>query len=147
MNSIGAHCSSLLSAPPRQLELGRVLDCGGTGLVDIAIKQVLGERSAGWWECELPGDRLSWTTGIYDIFGLPRGAEVTREEAVSLYCEQSRALMEKLRGFAIGKREAFALDAQIKPASGAATRWMRLIAVPICESEQSVALHGLKLLI
>lgn len=101
---------------------------------------------AGLWECDLSDDSLIWSGGIYDIFGLPRGATVSRDEAVSLYAEDSRASMERLRAYAIKHRRGFTLDAKIRPASGP-SRWMRLIAAPVCEGGRVVRLHGLKLII
>jgi hypothetical protein len=56
---------------------------------------------------------------------------VTRDETVALYCEGSRAAMEKLRAYAIKHRRGFTLDVEIKPAQ-APQRWMRLIAAPVC---------------
>ena len=36
----------------------------------------------GRWRCEFPGDRLIWSDGVYDLFGLPRGARGARDEVV-----------------------------------------------------------------
>jgi hypothetical protein len=131
--------------PLRQFELGRTFDCGQGELVDFAVRQALGQRRAGWWECELADSSLTWTAGVYDIFGLPQGARVTRDEAVALYCEQSRAAMERLRSYAIAHGQGFVLDARIRPASGGAERWMRLIGAPSLEDGRAMRLHGLKL--
>jgi PAS domain-containing protein len=89
---------------------------------------------------------LIWSGGVYDIFGLPRDASVSRDESVALYAEDSRAAMERLRAHAIKHRRGFTLDAEIRPANGA-SRWMRLIAAPVCEGGRVVRLHGLKLII
>ena len=97
-------------------------------------------------ECDLGDDSLIWSGGVYDIFGLPRGAAVSRDEAVALYAEDSRARMERLRSYAIRHRRGFTIDAEIRPASGQ-VRWMRLIAAPVCEGERVVRLHGLKLIL
>ena len=96
------------------------------------------------WECDLSNNRLIWSGVVYDIFGLPRSAKVSREEAVAFYCEESRATMERLRAHAIKHRRGFTIDVQIRPAVGE-NRWMRLIAAPICDGDQAVRLHGLKL--
>jgi PAS domain-containing protein len=125
-------------------ELGCTFDCAGTDLARVAIRRALGRRNAGWWECELPGNRLTWTTGIYDIFGLPRATRVSRAEALSLYCEDSRAIMERLRGYAIDHATGFILDAKVRPANGERERWMRLIGAPLCEGGRTVGLYGLK---
>lgn len=131
----------------RQFELGCIFDAAGANLTDVAIRRVLGQTNAGWWECELANDQLTWTAGVYDIFGLPQGAHVTRDEAVRLYTEDSRAVMERLRRYAIGRRSGFIMDARIRPASGAPERWMRLIGVPFLEDGLTARLHGLKLIV
>jgi PAS domain-containing protein len=130
---------------PRRFELGSIFDCAPTDLSDFAVRQALGNNRSGWWECDLLENRLTWTSGVYEIFGLPQNAAVTRDDAVGLYCEESRAAMERLRSHSIAHGHGFVLDAQIRPASGKDRRWMRLIAAPVREEGRSVRLHGLKL--
>ena len=101
----------------------------------------------GQWECDLTdNNRLSWSDEVYDIFGFPRGAVVTREEGAAVYCEGSRAAMEKLRAYAIRHRRGFTLDVEIEPTQ-ASRRWMRLIAAPVCAGDTVVRLQGLKFLV
>jgi hypothetical protein len=54
--------------------------------------------------------------------------------------------MERLRSYSIRHRRGFALDVQIRAATGE-TRSMRLIAAPACDRDRPVRLHGLKLII
>jgi PAS domain-containing protein len=128
----------------RRFELGAILDSAAIDAIAPATVGWIGIQHAGLWECDLADDSLIWSGGVYDIFGLPRGVEVSRAAAVSLYDENSRALMERLRAHAIKHRRGFTLDAEIKPAVGG-NRWMRLIAAPVCVDDQPVRLHGLKL--
>ena len=139
------HSGWPLYEPARQFELGSVLDCPPETVADFGIRQALGRKRAGWWECDLADNSLTWTSGVYDIFGLPLGASVTRAEALSLYREESRAAMEQLRTYAIAHGCGFVLDAEIRPAGGGEDRWMRLIGAPVCEDGRPVRLHGLKL--
>jgi PAS domain-containing protein len=104
----------------------------------------LGLHHAGFWECDLSDNSIVWSGGVYDLFGLPRDAEISRDEAVALYSEESRAKMEKLRSYAIRHRRGFTLDVEIRPAMGG-SRWMRLIGAPICDGDRPVRLHGMKL--
>lgn len=106
-------------------------------------RQIIAGRQAGKWACDLTDSRLTWSDGVYDIFGLPRGSVVARSESVALYAEHSRAAMERLRAYAIKHRRGFTLDAEIAPFN-AARRWMRLICVPICDGKTVVRLEGLK---
>jgi len=101
----------------------------------------------GIWECDLADDRLTWSPEVYDIFGLPHGANVRREETVALYAEESRAVMERLRAYAIKHRRGFTLDAKLRLAQGA-PRWMRLVASPTCDiNNRVIGLRGIKHLI
>lgn len=131
--------------PARRFELGYILDSSATDLTDFAIRQALGRNRAGWWECDLASNELTWTAGVYDIFGVPQGAAIARDEALALYREDSRAAMERLRSYSIANGRAFVLDAQIKPAGVGHERWMRLIGAPVSENGRPVLLHGLKL--
>ncbi len=122
----------------------RVPRASASPLPDQAAE--LARLGAGLWECDLADDRLTWSDAVYDLFGFPRGAEVPRADAVACYCEGSRAAMERLRAHAIAHRRGFTLDVEIGPAA-AETRWIRLIAAPVCDGDTVVALHGLKFLI
>ena len=135
-----------MSEQAGHFELGCVLSCAVTDIIEPAQVGTLGLHHAGLWECDLSDDSLVWSGGVYDIFGLPRDAKLRRDEIVALYCEESRAAMERLRAHAIKHRRGFTLDAEIRPVVGG-RRWMRLVAAPVCEGERIVRLHGLKLIV
>lgn len=136
-----------LADQPRRFELGLILSCAVTDIIEPSEVGALGIHHAGCWECDLSDESLAWSGGVHDIFGLPRGMKVMREEAVGLYAEHSRAAMERLRAYAIRHKRGFTIDAEIRPATGGAGRWMRLIAAPLCDGDKVVRLHGLKLII
>ncbi|WP_132251437.1 diguanylate cyclase domain-containing protein [Methylobacterium segetis] len=79
----------------------------------------------GAWECDLATERLTWTEGVYDLFGLGAGAPLRRPEIVGLYEEASRGAMERLRAEAIRTGRGFVLDALIRPRRGE-ERWIRI---------------------
>lgn len=128
----------------RHLELGSILDSAAIDAIAPATIGAVGLQHAGVWECDLGDNSLIWSGGVYDIFGIPRGAVVSRDEAVALYCEGSRAAMERLRAHAVKHRRGFTIDVEIRLATGE-NRWMRLIAAPVCIDDVAVRLHGLKL--
>ncbi|MDB5725520.1 MAG: hypothetical protein JWQ16_2274 [Novosphingobium sp.] len=97
----------------------------------------------GAWSCNLSDDELSWTSGVYDIFGLPVGAPLDRRQTVEMYAEESREQMERLRARAIARCGTFTLDAQITRADGA-LRWMRLTGEVISCPFGPPRLHGIK---
>ena len=105
--------------------------------------EALAERGLGLWHCDLSDNSLSWTDGVYDIFGIDRDMDVPRLLAVSLYDPDSREAMEQLRAYAIRHRRGFTLDVDIRPLSGGHCA-MRLIAAPILQGRRVIALHGVK---
>jgi PAS domain-containing protein len=131
---------------PRHFELGHVLSSLVTDVLEPGAVGALAPHHAGLWECDLLDDSLIWSGGVYDIFGLPRGTSVRREQAVALYCEDSRAKMERLRSYALKHRRGFTLDVDIRAAVGEHRR-VRLIALPVCAGGNVVRLRGLKLVI
>lgn len=82
--------------------------------------------AVGAWECRLAKETLSWTDGVYDLFGLPRGSTPDRRLALGHYHEASRREMERLRAEAIRTGRGFALDCRIRTTHGE-DRWMRLL--------------------
>lgn len=129
----------------RHMDLGCDFACDGVDDFWLSAEDdaLLAARGIGRWSCDLADGRLSWSSGVYDLFGLPRGIPVSRDEAVSLYGELSRAVMERLRAYAIRHCRGFTLDAEVVPRQGS-PRWMRLVAAPIWENGRAVRLHGFK---
>ncbi|WP_454882887.1 PAS domain S-box protein [Sphingomonas oryzagri] len=120
----------------QQFELGATFDADVvTEWRDLA--------KIGRWECDLRDNRLTWSSAVYLLFGLPEDASLARSETLPLYAEQSRVMMERLRAYAIRHRRGFTLDAELRPADGG-TRWMRLIAAPIVRDGRVISLHGIK---
>ena len=145
IHPLPVHHSWPLYERERHFELGQVhgyetLD-SFPGAIDAAGRV---RPRIGRWECDLGNDnRLSWSSEVYDIFGIPRGATLVRDEAAALYCEGSRGAMETLRAYAIKHGRGFTLDVEIQPAQDS-RRWMRLIAAPLCVDGRAVKLQGLK---
>lgn len=110
---------------------------------DRLAEQGLAEQGLGVWDCDLSDNSLSWSAGVYDLFGLPRGSSVDRPTTVALYREPSRAAMERLRAYALKHRRGFTLDVEIAPANGG-LRWIRLVAAPLCVNRMPVRLRGFK---
>lgn len=131
---------------PRHFELGLVLSSAVTDVLQPAVVGDLNLHHVGIWECDLSDNSLNWSGGVYDIFGLPRNSRISREEALALYCEESRTKMERLRSHSIKHRRGFTLDVEIKTIAGE-RRWMRLVGAPDCTEGRAARLRGLKLII
>ena len=134
-----------LLAHDGRLDLGRLFDAEVLRGADFATldDDMLVAWGIGRWACDLTDNRLSWTDPVFDLFGLPRGAGLARDDVVALYREESRAAMDHLRAYAIRHRRGFTIDAEIRTVAGD-RRWMRLLASPICDGDRVVRLQGLK---
>jgi hypothetical protein len=98
----------------------------------------------GYWHCDIAHqERLTWSSKVYELFGLPNGIPVERNWAVARYSELSRSALQKVRTYALDRKLGFMLDAAIKPEE-ADERWIRVLAYSIVARGRVVGLHGLK---
>lgn len=97
----------------------------------------------GVWECGLPEDTLHWTTGTYDLFDIPRGSALDRNEILNCYTPASAEMLHVLRSKAIKERTGFTMDAEIVTPKGN-HRWIRLTATVECENGVAVRIFGIK---
>lgn len=105
--------------------------------------QALALAGIGVWECELETERLTWTTGVHDIFGYPTGNPLRRASIVDLYIDESRRNMELARAEVIRSGRAVTLDTEIRTWRGE-RRWMRLSINAVRESGRPVRIFGCK---
>ena len=141
------HCWPLNARGHHRFTLGRIVDCSAEVIRAYASEQLATHPGVGLWECELDTDEIIWSDEIYDIFGVPRGATVTRAEALTYYSPHSRAVLEGLRSEAIEHKRSFVLDAEIRPGHELRRCWMRIVAAPVCEDDEVVRLQGFKQII
>ena len=97
----------------------------------------------GAWECDLATQHLTWTDGVYDLFGLNRGSKVHRTDIVDLYEPESRVAMNARRSAALAGGGSFTMDAEIRDATGE-IRWMRLAGRAVHEQGRAIRLFGSK---
>ncbi|MDB5663213.1 MAG: diguanylate cyclase [Sphingomonas bacterium] len=97
----------------------------------------------GAWECDLRTETLTWTSVVFDLFGIAGGSRIDRRDIIGMYCEESRAELERLRSHAIEHRRGFSLEARIYRPDGE-MRWMRLTAGTTTASGRSTHLYGTK---
>jgi diguanylate cyclase (GGDEF)-like protein len=106
-------------------------------------EQAFGLARIGAWECELATEHLTWTSGVYDIFGYPIGNPLRRASIVGLYVDESRRNMELARAEAIRSGRAVSLDTEIRTCRGE-KRWMRLAINVDSEAGKPVRIFGSK---
>ncbi|MDH7798565.1 MULTISPECIES: diguanylate cyclase [unclassified Beijerinckia] len=97
----------------------------------------------GVWECELADEGLTWTDQVYDLFELPRGAPLDRQNLLTFYTPESLHQLHERRSRAIAERGGFHLDAEIITAKGR-HRWIRITATVECENGLPVRIFGMK---
>lgn len=95
------------------------------------------------WQCDLATEELSWSGGVFDLFGIARGTKMDRRATLQLYAPESRERLERLRQTAIDTGGSFTFEAQITRPTGE-PRWMRLCADVQRKNGRSVILYGTK---
>ncbi len=97
----------------------------------------------GTWQCELPSEQLTWSSGTYHLFGLPQNCGLVRGDILRSYSEDSLARLQRIRGEAIRNGDGFGLDAEIEsPEFG--RRWIRISATVERRDGEPVRLFGIK---
>lgn len=124
---------------------GAGVDAAGTlpVIAPANADRLRAQPDIGFWECDLRDNGLSWTSRVFDLFGLPRDVAPLRSDAVACYDEESREAMELLRAYAIRHRRGFTLDARIIRPDGQ-HRWMRLTTGVACTGGRALRLYGTK---
>lgn len=115
------------------------------GSLSIAglLERATAAAGIGAWACDLADETLTWSAGVYDLFGLAHDARIDRRATLEMYDPSSRAEMERLRTAAIETGRGFTLDAKIVRADGTA-RWMRLTAEAERRAGRTTRLYGIK---
>ena len=132
--------AAFFQEPAGSFTLGKVLMSSPHAM---NFDQYAGDGEVGYWQCDLTDhDALTWSDTVYDIFGLPHGSTVSRDDAVARYRDHSRGVLERLRSYAIKRRRGFLLDAALN--LDGATRWIRILAAPVVEHDRVIGLSGLK---
>ncbi len=110
---------------------------------NLLFEQAFAQAGIGAWTCDLSDSTLTWTPGVYDLFGLVATDPLDRRDTVALYDDESREIMQRLRTDAIMNGRPFTMEAQIVRPDGQ-RRWMRLSANVVRENGRSSRLFGLK---
>ena len=105
--------------------------------------QAFGHTRIGAWDCELATERLTWTSGVPDIFDYPTGNPLPRASIVDLYVDESRRNMELARAEVIRSGFAVSLDTEIRTWRGE-KRWMRLSINMVGEGSRPARIFGSK---
>ena len=80
---------------------------------------------------------------VYDIFDLPRGSNLNRNQIVECYAENTAKELQRRRKRAIEDRSGFEMDAEIITVQGN-RRWIRITATVESENDVPVRIFGMK---
>ena len=97
----------------------------------------------GAWSCDLRDERLTWTSGVFELFGLAMDRVPDRRAVIGMYDEESRDLLEWHRSRAIDTCSRFSIEARILRPDGD-ERWMRITAATRRANGRTEALFGMK---
>lgn len=96
------------------------------------------------WECDLIDERLTWSPGVFALFGLDPATPVRRSDVVKLYAPESLAELERLRGDAIATGGSFTFEAWIRRGDSGDMRRIRIVADTVMRDGRAVLLYGQK---
>lgn len=130
-----------LDALTAQMSLARVR--AGSMAYRHRLRRAAKTAEIGFWSCELPGEQIEWSEGVYELFELPAGSAVARKMILDMYTPQSRAGMEAVRQQAIETGGSMRFDAEIRTASGK-TRWIRITGTVDIEDGKAARIFGIK---
>lgn len=85
---------------------------------------VAAEKAAqiGSWEIDLTTMDLTWSNGVYEMYGVPTGEEVTVDDAIAAYAPHDRESVSALVDAAMARGEPFEFEADLEQQCGAARR-------------------------
>jgi len=95
----------------------------------------------GAWEYDPATEDLSWSEGVYDVFGVPRSFEPTPAAAFEFYHPEDRDAVKTAVDRALADRERFDVEARIETGAGA-VRWLRTHGSPLVDDGEVVRLRG-----
>jgi len=95
----------------------------------------------GAWEYDVCEDNLIWTEGVYGIFGVPKGVDVSPERSMELVCAEDRPDIREAFENAAEEGEGYDKEAKIDTPDGE-TRWIRVRGEPQMEDGEVMLVRG-----
>ncbi|WP_276255786.1 MEDS domain-containing protein [Halomontanus rarus] len=116
----------------RERELERTLDL---------LEKTERIADVGGWEIDPETTEVFWTDHIFDLLEVPADEEPPLDEALNMYREGDRAIVEDAIEEALGSGDPFDVEVQIRTANGE-VRWLRLQGIPEIVDGEVVSLRG-----
>jgi PAS domain S-box-containing protein len=103
------------------------------------------QRIAGFagWELDIRPDENEFTVteGLYQLFDIPPGTDVSAEESMDFYHPADRPEVREAIRAAITNGESWDLEVRMFSGNGS-ERWVRVIGEPVSEGDEVVAIRG-----
>ena len=97
-------------------------DVEGTRRLQRQFRQAERIAAIGSWRLSLDGKQMDWSEGIYTIYELPIGADISLEGAVDLFAPADRIVVQRIIERAIETGESYDFEADFVGAKGTAKR-------------------------
>ena len=72
----------------KAFDRGSDLSVGEEANILELYDQAASLAAMGAWSCDIESERLAWTGGVFELFGLLPEQPLERQSIVELYCEQ-----------------------------------------------------------
>ncbi|WP_224447852.1 PAS domain-containing protein [Haloprofundus salilacus] len=95
----------------------------------------------GGWEIDVDTKEVFWTDYLFDILEVPYDEEPPLDEALDVYYEEDRPIVESAVEEALDTAEPFDVEARVRTPSGE-IRWLRVQGDPEVEKGEVVSLRG-----
>jgi PAS domain S-box-containing protein len=95
----------------------------------------------GGWEIDTETHEVFWTDNLFDLLGVDYDEEPPLEEALDIYVEEDRPLVENAVEEAMRAGDSFDVDARFQHPDGD-IRWLQMRGQPTLEDGEVVTLRG-----
>ena len=116
----------------RERELERVLDL---------LEKTERIADVGGWEIDVETQDVFWTDHIFELLEVPGDEEPPLDEALAMYHEDDRSIVEDAVETALDTGESFDVEARIRTATDE-VRWLRVQGVSEVADGEVVSLRG-----
>jgi DNA-binding SARP family transcriptional activator len=130
----------------RLLPQPTVVDCSSGPSFANLYETVERTLNMGAWECDLITGHVCWTPGTFNLFGVPVGSTIRREEILEQYESRSREHLEAVRAEAIRHGTGFSIAVDIATRGGFKKR-LRINAAVESRDGVPVRVFGTKQLV
>lgn len=95
----------------------------------------------GGWQIDVETNEVFWSDHLFEMLGIEGDEEPPLDEALDVYVEEDRPVVEKAVEDAIAAGESFDVEARFERSDGE-IRWFRILGEPTAEGGEVIQLRG-----